>query len=116
MINKFSQFLGLAKRAGKVLEGYNKCLDGIKFNKVSLVLLSSELSEGSMDKFVGISSRKGISYVKGISKEYFYTLNENKDVNIIGITDKNMSLKLLELWQLEVQENNCFGGEMYDKN
>ena len=35
MKNKFLQFLGLTKRAGKLLEGYNKCEDAMKRRGVS---------------------------------------------------------------------------------
>ena len=42
MQNKFLNFLGIAKKSGNLVEGYNACEEDIKRNKVSLCILSKE--------------------------------------------------------------------------
>lgn len=98
MINKFFQFLGLAKRAGKILEGYNKCEDGIKHGKVFLVLLSSSVSKNTLDKFRNYSIKFGIPVIDEIKEEEMSMAIGASTVKVLGISDKNMSNRLISIW------------------
>lgn len=114
MINKFSQFLGLAKRAGKLLEGYNKSEEGIRYKKVKLILLSDEISPKTLKKFTNLCEENNIQFISGINKDLFYALDAKKDVKIISVTDKEMSKKLVMLWNEVTPQKISPGGEVYD--
>lgn len=116
MINKFSQFLGLAKRAGKLLEGYNKSEEGIRYKKAKLLLLAEELSPKTVSKFTNLCQENNIQIISGIKKEFFYILDDKKDVKVISVTDKEMAKKLVILWNEVAPQNNSLGGEVYDEN
>ena len=51
MRNKFLSFLGLAKKSGNLLDGYNKCEEIIGKKRVYLVIFSNEISAKSKEKF-----------------------------------------------------------------
>lgn len=97
MNDSFLNFLGMTKKAGKLLEGYNKCEDAIKRRKVSLVVLSKDISENSKEKFVKYCDTYNVSLVQSYSKWQLGSALGKEEINVLGITDANMSnhLKVL---------------------
>lgn len=94
-MNRFLNFLGLAKRAGKLLEGYNKCEEEIKRNKIHLFIFSDSISNRSKEKFVKYCEQYNIPYLDDFSKEDLGYSIGRSEINILGVTDKNMAEKLL---------------------
>ncbi len=99
MKNKFFQFLGLTKRAGKLLAGYNKCEDALKRNKIYLIIISKDASENTISKFIGYGEKYKIPVLQGCNKEDLGSALGVDEIKILCISDKNMSEKLLVLWQ-----------------
>lgn len=99
MQDNFLQFLGLIKKSGKIAEGYNKCEELIKKNRICLILFSRDASENTKEKFLNYCSKKGIPSIEDYSKEELgYILGKN-EIKVLGITDPNLSRKLLEYWK-----------------
>ncbi|MPQ42414.1 ribosomal L7Ae/L30e/S12e/Gadd45 family protein [Clostridium tarantellae] len=94
-MNKFLNFLGLAKRSGNILEGYNKCEENINKKKIYLFLFSNSISERSKEKFLKYCQMYNILYIDGFTKEELGYSIGRSEINIIGITDENMAKKLL---------------------
>lgn len=102
MRNDFLQFLGLAKRAGKVLEGYNKCEESIKEHNVYLIILSEDVSSNTLNKFLNYGNKYSIEVIKKYSEmELGYAVGRQK-IKVMGITDKNMSEKLISLYKVQI--------------
>ncbi|MCT8976817.1 ribosomal L7Ae/L30e/S12e/Gadd45 family protein [Clostridium sp. CX1] len=99
MIDKFLQFLGLTKRAGKLQEGYNKCEDAIKRNNIHLIVMSSDASENTVDKFLLYGDRYKVPILRGYSKEELGGALGLPEIKILGVSDKKMSERLLHLWK-----------------
>ncbi|MBA5850459.1 ribosomal L7Ae/L30e/S12e/Gadd45 family protein [Clostridium sp. cel8] len=97
MKDSFLQFLGIAKGAGKVLEGYNKCEDNIKKNKIYLLILSQDVSSNTLNKFLKYGNKYNIKVLTGYSKEELGYAIGHDEIKVIGITDRNMSKKLVDL-------------------
>ena len=95
MRNKFLSFLGLAKRSGNLLDGYNKCEEIIGKKRVYLVIFSNEISAKSKEKFTKKCEKLNIPCIDGFSKEELGSSIGKKEINIVGILDKNMAEKLL---------------------
>jgi ribosomal protein L7Ae-like RNA K-turn-binding protein len=98
MQDKFLQFLGLTKRAGKLIEGYNKCEEIIDKRKIHLILISLDCSENTKKKFISYCSKYNVPYIENYSKETLGASLGREEVNILGVADKNMSLQLLKLY------------------
>ncbi|MGG5462306.1 ribosomal L7Ae/L30e/S12e/Gadd45 family protein [Clostridium sp. B9] len=94
-MNKFLNFLGLAKRAGKLLEGYNKCEEEIKRSKIYLFIFSDNISSRSKEKFIKYCEQYNIPYIDSFSKEELGYSIGRYEINILGVTDENMAKKLL---------------------
>ena len=97
MKNKFLQFLGLTKRAGKLLEGYNKCEDGIKYHKVKLIIISDEVSQNTKDKFTNLCDRNDIYKINKVNGEDLGNSIGVSNIGVIGVTDFKMSEELIKL-------------------
>ncbi|MDP4144365.1 MAG: ribosomal L7Ae/L30e/S12e/Gadd45 family protein [Bacillota bacterium] len=102
MINKFLQFLGITKRAGKLVEGYNKCEETVKRGGVFLVILSDESSENTKKKFKNYCEKKDIPCIEGISKDTLGKVLGRTEINVLCVIDVGMSNKLLELWRTTI--------------
>jgi len=98
-MNRFLQFLGLTKRAGKLQEGYNKCEDAVKRKKLSLIILSLDASQNTIDKFSTYSNNYKVPILQGYNKEELGSALGLEEVKILGVCDKKMSAKLTSLWK-----------------
>lgn len=94
-MDKFLNFLGLTKRAGKLLEGYNKCEEEIKRSKIYLFIFSNNMSNRTKEKFVLYCEQYNIQYIDSFSKEELGYSIGRYEINILGVTDENMAKKLL---------------------
>lgn len=97
MNDKFLQFLSLAKKAGNLVEGYNKCEDAVKRNKIKLIILSEDAAQNTINKFSSYCIRYKVPIIKSSSKEILGTTLGRLEIKIIGVTDEKMSNKLREL-------------------
>lgn len=102
MKNKFLRFMGLIKRAGRLLEGYNICEEKMKKNKVYFIVMCHDISENTWNKFLNYSNKYKVPIAKlPYSKEELGNAIGSKEIKIIGVADKNMGKKLYDLWQEE---------------
>lgn len=90
-------FLGLAKKAGKIILGFDAVLDSIKDEKAKLVLISTDLSEKTEEDV-----RKKANTKKVVVSKLPFTMNEidyilGKHSGIISVTDEGFAKKLLEI-------------------
>jgi ribosomal protein L7Ae-like RNA K-turn-binding protein len=99
MNNNFFNFLGLTKKSGNVIEGYNKSEDAVKKGYAHLVILCEELADNSKRKFKTYCTKKNISIIEGVSKDDLSAFLGRAEVKIVCIKDKKMSEKLIHLWE-----------------
>jgi ribosomal protein L7Ae-like RNA K-turn-binding protein len=104
MNNKFFQFLGLTKKAGKVIEGYNQCEDALSHGRGTLIILSEESATNTKDKFKRFSIKNNIPLIEGVSNEILGKCLGRAEINVLCVNDKRMSIKLLSLWNEEIEE------------
>ncbi|AAK79766.1 ribosomal protein L7Ae-like RNA K-turn-binding protein [Clostridium acetobutylicum] len=102
MNNKFLQFLGIAKKAGKLVEGYNKCEELLLKRKADLIILSTDISENSKKKFENYSSKHNIDIINAFSSSELGNILGSDSIKVVCIVDKKISEKLKSL----LTENN----------
>ncbi|MEG2254660.1 MAG: YlxQ-related RNA-binding protein [Vagococcus sp.] len=97
---KFLNLLGLATRAGKLISGDETTLTSVRKEKVSLVIVATDASEGTIKKFTDkchyyetpmmiICTKAELSHAIGKSRA------------IIGVCDNGFSRKMRELMKEE---------------
>lgn len=103
MSDKFIQFLGLVKKSGNILEGYNKCEEGIKFGKIKLLIIAEDCSDNTKEKFTLLCNKNNISVIKGYDRNELGEILGREEISIIGVTNLSMGKKLIEIW---TEKNN----------
>lgn len=103
MHDNLLQFLGIAKKAKKLLEGYNKCEEALLKGSVLLLIMAADCSENTIIKFKRICESEQIPVYVGYSKEKLGESLGRQEIGVIGITDRGMSEKLVKLWN---EKNN----------
>ena len=84
--------LGISKKAGKLVTGYDPVIEAILKNKIVMVMLSNELSEKNAAKIKNAAEKNNIP-VKEINismNEIAYALG-SKPTGILGIADKGLA-------------------------
>lgn len=104
MKDSFLQFLALTKRAGKLIEGYNKCEETIKLAKVKLCIVSKDISENSYEKFVRLCESHGVKLIYDYDKEELGSVLGRTEISVLCVKDDNMSGRLLEIYK--TNQNN----------
>lgn len=104
-MNKFFNFLGLAKRSGNLIEGYSKCDE--QRNKINfyLIILSNDASDSTKRKFRNHCIEKDIPLIEDFSKEELGNPIGRAEIKILAVKDKNMAEKLLSLYEIDKETN-----------
>lgn len=95
--DRFLKFLGLTKKAGHLIEGYNKCEDAVKKINIYLFIISNEASQNTREKFLRYCEEFKIPNVQGYSSDELGSAIGRPQINILGVTDMNMGEKLISL-------------------
>lgn len=102
MTDKVYSFIGLAKKAGKLVSGDENCTKTIKSGKALLVLVAENASENTAKKFNDACVYRKVPFYRFGKKEEFGRLLGKEVRSVIVITDNNFAKKLSELimdWQ-----------------
>ena len=103
-MNKFFNFLGLAKRSGNLIEGYSKCNELRNKKKMYLFVISNDASESTKNKFIKHCKEKNKPYIEDFSKADLGASVGKDEIKILSIQEKNMADKLIALYE---EENIC---------
>lgn len=99
MNNKaFLLFLGLIKKSGNLIEGYNMCEEALSRRKIHLIVLSKDVSENTRKKFIKYTDAQNIPVITACDKEELGKALGRKEIHVLGVTDSKMGKKLSELW------------------
>lgn len=100
-MNKFFNFLSIAKKSNNLLEGYSKCDDYRNSTKIYLFIMSKNLSDKSKSKFKKHCETNNIPYIEDFSKEDLGNALGRKEVMLLGVLDEGIAKKLLSLYEEE---------------
>jgi ribosomal protein L7Ae-like RNA K-turn-binding protein len=89
--------MGIVNKAGKLIKGYNKCEETIKKSKVYMLILSENSSENTKNKFKKYCQLKNIICIEGYTSEELGETIGIPEINVLCVTDRNMSERLLAL-------------------
>ncbi|UDM31652.1 L7Ae/L30e/S12e/Gadd45 family ribosomal protein [Lentilactobacillus laojiaonis] len=98
MDNKQSvlNFLGIAKRAGKIVTGQDIILSNIKKNKVYFLFIAKDSGQSTIKKFNDKAKFYQVPVNNNLSKDEISSAI-GAQRTMIGITDRKMSQKLSEI-------------------
>lgn len=95
MNDKFLNFLGLCRRAGKMKIGCDTVIESVELGNAKLVLMASDISENTKKKV--ISALSGVTYyILDYSKDEL-SFSLGKTCAVLSVEDEGFANKLSEL-------------------
>lgn len=95
-MNKTLNYLGLARKAGKIVLGTDAVLKNLNSHKIHLIYVASDASFATIDKV----DRKGFFYSIPVNKKYSTTDLEHalgvSNIKVLGVTDVGFAKKMME--------------------
>lgn len=104
MEEKIKGYLGLATKAGKLVTGYNTCLDLIPTGKIKLVILATDVGENTRSKIEGKCKSYGIPFRIGLDAETMSRACGKEDKGVFGFTDKGFSASIIKIIDKDTKE------------
>lgn len=93
--------LGLSMKAGKLVCGTDACIENIKAKKVFLIIIATDASENTKEKFERLCEQYGVNLVYFENKFSLSKAVGKVDKAVYAVLDKGFSGKILQL----VEEN-----------
>ena len=93
-------FIGLAYRAGKVVNGYDAVCKSLYKKEVKLLIFSKDISENTLKKILKLGSSGDVNLPDAYSFSTSLCLGNSigkKPTAVIGITDEGFVKKLSEM-------------------
>ncbi len=103
MQNKFLSFLGICRKAGKMSIGYKNTAERVKENRVSLILIASDLSEKTEKELCFITKGRDIEVLRTIYSMETLSAAIGIKTGVIAIEDEGFSKALKEKYKGESQ-------------
>ena len=106
MNNKAYSMISLAKKAGKLMTGSDVCEIGLKSNKIDLLIISEDASEGTKKNFENMCKYRNIDFKMFGDRKSLGKFTGKDEIVIIGICDKGFSDAISRL----IDESRNIGG------
>ena len=104
MNNKLLSLLGIAKKAGRIVCGYEKALESIHKHKAYIVFTASDLSEKT-ERGLIYACEEMDTKVKRLGVSMFELSNAvGQKTGIVSVNDKGFAKRLIEL-NAEIEAN-----------
>ena len=95
-MDKFFNFLGLAKRAGNIVEGYSRCDEQRNKKDFFLIIISDDASNSTRKKFKNHCIAKNIRLIEDFSKEELAHATGKNQVAILLIKNRSLAQQILK--------------------
>ena len=94
--SKIASYLGLARRAGKLLSGYRTCVGNIGKGSIKLIILAEDTSQNTKDKFVSLCERHKIPCRVYEATDVLSEMTGLAGRGIYGVTDVNFAEAMIK--------------------
>lgn len=97
MDNKIYSFIGLARKANKILSGEETCEKAIRAGKVKLVIAARDSSQNTKKKFENMCQYKNIE-IKYFGEKALLGKCLGKEIrSVVAVTDEGFANRLAEM-------------------
>lgn len=91
MKKKINSYLGLARRARKLIAGYNTCVLAVERKQAKLVILGDDLSENTKNKFRNLCKKSNIPFRIYSTAEELSNASGNEGKGVYAVIDQNFA-------------------------
>ncbi|MBR2779654.1 MAG: ribosomal L7Ae/L30e/S12e/Gadd45 family protein [Firmicutes bacterium] len=89
--DKINRYLGLARRAGRIIPGYRSCVNAVKAGKIHFMIVAEDVSENTKDKFSSLCKNRRVPMAVFGTVDTLSAAAGYRGIGIYGITDKNFA-------------------------
>lgn len=90
-MNKFYGMLGIARKGGKIVLGYDTTVSLMKSNIVDiLVIVANDASEKTKKNIIFECNKYNRNYIEYGEKVVFGKILNKNEVSVLAVTDKNI--------------------------
>lgn len=112
MTNKIYSFIGLARKANKLISGDETCEKLLKAGKVKLIIVAEDASLNTKKKYENACFHRNVE-IRTLGTKELLGKSIGKGINsVLAVLDKGFSNNLIKLID---HENNAYGGGDIDK-
>lgn len=105
-MNKVYSYLGLARRAGKVVSGEQAVVGGVKRGQVRLLLISEDASSNTYRKFSALAQNHNVRCLVYGEKDLYGQALGQSPRSVLGVLDRNFADVIRAHIQEPVREKN----------
>ena len=98
-LDKMLSFLGLTRKSGNLILGYNKNEEAIKTGKISLMIISKDAAENTKDKFKSYSEKYNVPLIEDFTPDELGCALGLEGIAVVGVTKKSMAKKLQDIYK-----------------
>lgn len=96
MNEKFLGMIGLARRAGKVNMGEEKCSKAIKAKRAKLVIIASDASDNTKKSIINSCKYYNVRYIEAYNKTELGSCMGTGDMAAMSVNDENFAKAILD--------------------
>jgi ribosomal protein L7Ae-like RNA K-turn-binding protein len=110
-IDKMIKLLHLARRARKMVFGFDACKRSVSAGHSHLVILASDLVNRSKQEMIAIAEANGVQWLQAGTKDAFGSAFQARDIGIISVEDANFAKGIRKIFtedceKYELQRGN----------
>ena len=91
MREKIHSYLGLARRSGNLVTGYDTCIQLMKKRKIKLLIVTEDAAEQTRSKFLKLTEKNGIRMYVFSTTVDLSAITGMENRSVYGITDHNFA-------------------------
>lgn len=104
-MNRFLSFLGITRKSGNAVLGYNKNEETLRTGRLHLLIVSKDAAQNTKEKFVKLAGEAGVPLIEDFTPYELGQALGMDEIAVVGIKDAKMAAKLLSIAG-QGQENN----------
>lgn len=97
-MNRFLSFLGIVQKSGNLEVGYNKCEEAVKKRRLSLIVISLDASENTLNKFNKYALDYNIRIIHDFNEEVLGKNLGYDSIKVVGVKNRKMSRNLISIY------------------
>jgi ribosomal protein L7Ae-like RNA K-turn-binding protein len=86
--------IGLAARAGALIQGTERVREAVRGGKVKFVVVAADASDNAKDKLVPLLEASGVPFVEGHDRTSLGMAIGKAPVSAVGVTDREFASRI----------------------
>jgi Ribosomal protein HS6-type (S12/L30/L7a) len=113
-IDKMIKLLHLARRARKLVFGFDACKRSVSAGHSHLIVLATDLVSRSKQEMISIAEAYDVQWLQAGTKNAFGSAFQARDIGIISVEDANFAKGIKKIFTEDCEKNELQRGNRAD--